>query len=169
MSHAREVDYRVGILTVSTSRWKRHGPLRGVSSIPDDDESGKLIAKEMPNVVDYALVPDVVEEIRSALLQMLCNVDVCIVTGGTGLSPSDVTIEAIEPLYAKKIEGFGEIFRRLSYEEIGFDAILSRASAGIVMQKVVFCLPGSVKAVRLGLKIIKEVVAHVLTHVRGLA
>ncbi len=166
--HERDVDFKVAVVTVSTSRYEKYGRLSGVEKIGDFDESGKLI-HETFGAVHYVLVPDSIIEIRRAVLESLEIADVCIVTGGTGLSPSDVTVEAVEPLFTKKIDGFGEIFRRLSYDEIGLSALLSRATAGLVDDKVVFCLPGSKKAVRLGVEIIKGVLKHVLSHARGLA
>ncbi|WP_456468696.1 MogA/MoaB family molybdenum cofactor biosynthesis protein [Archaeoglobus sp.] len=168
--HEKDVDYRVAIITVSTSRYEKYGELKGLEKIGDNDESGKLIYESFKSqAVDYRLVPDDAMEIRKAALDVLSKADVCIITGGTGLNPADVTIEAIEPLFTKKIDGFGEIFRMLSYEEVGFSAILSRATAGLVKDKVVFCLPGSKKAVRLGLDIIKNSLKHILSHVRGLS
>jgi len=168
--HEKDVDYRVAIITVSTSRYEKYGELRGLEKIGDDDESGKLIYESFKSqAVDYRLVPDDVMMIRKAALDVLSKADVCIITGGTGLNPTDVTIEAVEPLFTKKIDGFGEIFRMLSYEEVGFSAILSRATAGLVKDKVVFCLPGSKKAVRLGLDIIKKSLKHILSHARGLS
>ncbi len=168
--HEVDVDYKVGIITVSTSRYERFGKLRGVENIRDEDESGKLIAETFgEKVVAYILVPDNIEDIRSAVFEVLTTADVCIVTGGTGVAPGDVTIEAVEPLFTKKLEGFGEVFRRLSYDEIGIAAILSRATAGLISDKVVFCLPGSTKAVKLGLEIIKPLLRHLLSHAKGLS
>ncbi len=167
--HERRIDYKVGIITVSTSRYKRYGKVRELKNIYED-ESGELIAKEFRDKVSaYILVPDNIEDIRSAIFEIFTKADVCIINGGTGVSPFDVTIEAVEPLFTKKLDGFGEIFRKLSYEEIGVDAILSRATAGIISNKVVFCLPGSIKAVKLGLKLIKPVLTHLLSHVKGLS
>ena len=104
--------------------------------------------------------------ILKAVLEM--EADVVILTGGTGLNPRDVTVEALEGIFDKKIEGFGEVFRYESLKEIGYNAILSRATAGVVNGKVVFALPGSKKAVELGVKIIKDVLKHVVTHAKGL-
>lgn len=168
--HEREVDYKVAIVTVSTSRFEKNGPVRGVEKIPEDDESGKEILNAFKDrVVDYWLVPDKILEIRSAVYDALKRADLCILTGGTGLNPKDLTIEALEGLFEKKIDGFGEIFRMLSFKEIGYSAILSRATAGIINGKVVFCLPGSKKAVSLGLEIIKASINHILSHAKGLA
>lgn len=168
--HERDVDFKVAVITVSTSRYEKYGELRGVDKISSDDESGKLICESLErNVVDYFLIPDDVVKIQKSVFEALSKADVCILTGGTGLSPADVTIEAVEPLLTKKIDGFGEIFRMLSYNEVGYAAILSRAMAGLVKDKVVFCLPGSKKAVRLGLEIIKGSLKHILSHAKGLS
>lgn len=168
--HERDFDYKVAIITVSTSRFNKYGALRGVSNIPKDDESGMEIFKAFKdNVEDYYLVSDDVVQIRSAVFDALKSADVCILTGGTGLNPRDLTIEALEGLFDKKIEGFGEIFRMQSFKEVGYSAILSRAAAGIINGKVVFCLPGSKKAVMLGLEIIKASLKHILSHAKGLA
>ncbi len=162
--HEVEFDISFGVITVSTSRFERHGSIKEPTK---DDESGKYLVEEF-NAKTYMLIPDDVIEIRRAVLDMLREVDVVITTGGTGLNPKDVTIEAVKPLIEKEIEGFGEIFRFLSYQEIGDRAMLTRAFAGIVNGKAVFCLPGSLNAVKLGAKLIKSQVRHILTHARGL-
>lgn len=160
-------DYTVRIVTVSTSRFERYGRLEGVENIPEDDGSGKLIAESFgERVKSYVLVPDDVQEIRRAVIES--EEDVVVITGGTGLNPKDVTIEAVEPLFDKKIDGFGEIFRLESFKEVGFNALLSRATAGIAGNKVVFCLPGSKNAVRKGVEIILSTVTHILSHSRGM-
>jgi molybdenum cofactor biosynthesis protein B len=162
--HEVEFEISFGVITISTSRFERHGLL---NEPPSDDESGRFLVKEF-NAKAYMLIPDSVMEIRRAVLDMLREVDVVITTGGTGLNPKDVTIEAVKPLIDKEIEGFGEIFRYLSYQEIGDRAMLTRAFAGVVKGKAVFCLPGSLNAVKLGAKLIKSQVRHILTHARGL-
>ncbi|MCS7144849.1 MAG: molybdopterin-binding protein, partial [Archaeoglobaceae archaeon] len=135
--HEKDLDYKVAIITVSSSRFNKYGALRGVEKIPADDESGKEIFKAFKdNAVSYSLVSDDVLQIRSAVFEALQIADVCILTGGTGLNPKDLTIEALEDLFEKKIEGFGEIFRMQSFKEIGYSAILSRATAGIINGKV---------------------------------
>ncbi|MEM4472939.1 MAG: MogA/MoaB family molybdenum cofactor biosynthesis protein [Archaeoglobaceae archaeon] len=168
--HERDLKFKLAIITVSTSRFQKHGNLRGLESIPEDDESGRLIFEEFKEeAVDYCLVPDDVLQIRSAVFEMLKKADVCILTGGTGLNPRDLTIEALESIFDKKIDGFGEIFRMKSFEEVGYSAILSRALAGVIDGKVVFCLPGSKRAVKLGVEIIKRSVKHILVHAKGIS
>ncbi len=165
--HEAEVDISFGVITISSSRYERYGRLKGVENIPDDDESGRILVEEL-NAKRYILVPDDKTEIISATFDMLRDVDVVVTTGGTGLSPMDVTIEALKPLVEKEIEGFGEIFRFLSYREIGERAILTRAFAGVLNNKVIFCLPGSKNAVKTGLRIIKSQIRHIISHVRGI-
>jgi len=165
--HEADIDVKVGAITVSTSRWKKYGSVSGIENIPPDDTSGKIIVNEL-NCIEYKLVPDDKNRIICAVLDMLNRLDVVVTTGGTGISPKDVTIEAIKSIVDKELEGFGEIFRYLSYKEIGESAIITRAFAGVLNGRVIFCLPGSSKAVELGVKIIKPVLKHVVSHARGL-
>lgn len=168
--HEADIDVKIGIVTVSTSRFDKYGNLRGIEKIGDFDESGKLIYETFEEgVVDYVLVPDDEEEIKRGVQTVLEKADVCITTGGTGVSPTDVTIEAVRQLFTKELEGFGDIFRMLSYSEIGVSAILSRATAGMIGEKVVFCLPGSKKAVKLALSLVKPLLKHLVSHAKGLA
>ena len=165
--HEVDVNVRVGIVTVSSSRYEKFGEADLTKLDEIDDESGKILVKEFEgNVVSYKLVPDDAKKILKAVLET--NADVVIITGGTGLNPKDVTVEALEGVFDKRIDGFGEVFRLESMREIGYNAILSRATAGIVNGKVVFALPGSSKAVKLGARIIKDVLKHVVTHAKGL-
>ncbi len=166
--HEVDIDVRVGVITVSTSRWEKFGDVMGVENIPGEDKSGRILAEEL-NCVDYRLVPDDRSKIITAILDMLNNnIDVIVTTGGTGISPKDVTIEAVKMVVEKEMEGFGELFRLLSYKEIGEAAMLTRAFAGISRNKVIFCLPGSENAVRLGIKLIKPQLKHIVSHARGL-
>ena len=105
-------------------------------------------------VVHREIVPDEPAKIVGALEAQLDRKDVraVILTGGTGVAPRDLTPEAVEPLLDRIVPGFGELFRTLSYEEIGSAALLSRALAGIARGKVVFVLPGSKGAVQLALE-----------------
>ena len=164
--HEADVEVKAGIVSISTSRFKKYGRVRGVNKIPQDDESSKIVVKEL-SCVDYILVEDSIPEIIKAIFDLNCNVVITI--GGTGITPRDVTIEAVKPVLKKEIEGFGEIFRYESYREIGMHAILSRAIAGVLENgNVIFCLPGSKKAVELGISLIKPVLKHVLSHAKGL-
>lgn len=135
------------------------------------DKSGQLIksllAEENVEVRDeaYKIVKDEPQAIQSQIEEWLkSDVDVIITTGGTGISPRDITIETVRPLFTKEIEGFGELFRYLSYtEDVGTKALLSRAIAGTVKDKLIFSLPGSSGAVKLALnKLIKPELNHLV-------
>jgi molybdenum cofactor biosynthesis protein B len=124
----------------------------------DSDTGGRairqLLAGAGHRVVGHAIVKDEVPTVRQTLGRQLANPDVQVVitTGGTGITSRDTTFDAIAPLLEKRLDGFGELFRMLSYEQIGPAAMMSRASAGIVAGKVVVLLPGSEAAVRLALE-----------------
>lgn len=164
---------KFAIITVSTSRYETYGSV----SEPwlADDISGTvmndLISGSGFDVKTYSLLPDNetliaghVRELTGA--EIGTDIDAIVISGGTGLAPEDVTLEAVEPLFDKTIPGFGEVFRLKSLEDVGTAAILSRASAGIVGRCVVFCLPGSPAAVELALKelIIPEA-SHIIKHI----
>lgn len=143
------------------------------SRSPAEDRSGalarELVAAAGHRVAAAVLVADEAADLRAAVEAALARseVDVVVVTGGTGLAPRDVTVEALTPLFEKTIVGFGELFRRLSYDEIGAAAMLSRAAAGIVGTRALFLLPGSPAAVRLALEaLILPEVAHLLAQAR---
>lgn len=143
------------------------------SRVAADDRSGAL-ARELVEAAGHRVaaaevVPDEAAPLRRAVEAALARaeVDVVVATGGTGLAPRDVTVEAVSPRFDKAIDGFGEIFRRLSYDEIGAAAMLSRATAGLVGRKAVFLLPGSPAAVRLALRsLILPEIAHLLAQAR---
>jgi len=149
----------LGILTVSTTR------------TIENDESGHWIAKrankERLRVLFHQVVTDEISAIRNAALQAIRdhNLNALLITGGTGITPADVTIEAIKPLFSKEMTAFGVLFAQLSYEEIDSAAILSRAAAGVIGSTVVFCLPGSKKACQLACKaLIFPELGHVVAH-----
>ena len=120
------------------------------------DKSGALIEQRCADaghrVLERRVVPDELEVVRGAVRDWAADdkVHVVVVTGGTGVTTRDVTPEAVEPLYDKALPGFGELFRWLSYAEIGSSTIQSRASAAMVAGTLVFLLPGSSGACRLG-------------------
>ncbi|EII2418713.1 molybdenum cofactor biosynthesis protein MoaB [Staphylococcus pseudintermedius] len=111
----------------------------------------------------YMIVKDELTAIQSTVQQWLTgDIDVIVMTGGTGIAPRDVTIEAVTPLLDKEIEGFGELFRYLSFtEDVGTRALLSRAVAGTAKRTLIFCLPGSTGAVKLALN---RLILPELTH-----
>ncbi len=155
--HIRPVTPVAAIITVSSSRTR------------ETDTSGQIAIAELTqakiSVSHYAIVPDNVGRIREELFTALASCNCIILHGGTGLTGDDCTIEAVTPLLDKKIDGFGELFRRMSFEEIGTSAILSRAIAGTIGGKIVFCIPGSTGAVKLATaKIIAPEIVHLLSH-----
>ncbi|MFP4530279.1 MAG: molybdenum cofactor biosynthesis protein B [Halodesulfurarchaeum sp.] len=148
------------VLTISTSR-----------SL-DDDPSGDAIRDAFEadghRVVTRELVGDDLDRIQGIASQLVDrrDVDVLVSTGGTGVSPDDVTVEAVKPLFEKELPGFGELFRRKSVEEIGSKAIASRATAGIANGVPVFVLPGSLDAVSLAMG---SLILPEIGHLAGLA
>jgi molybdenum cofactor biosynthesis protein B len=154
-------DLGFGVLTVSSSR------------AVADDRSGDAIEaslrREGHRLVERRLVEDDVPAIRASVEELLDHdeVDVVVVTGGTGLSPRDLTPEAVAPLLDRVVDGFGELFRSLSFQEVGSAAMLSRAVAGVVGGKAVFVLPGSPGAVTLGMeRLILPEAGHLLGQAR---
>ncbi|MFQ5892521.1 MAG: molybdenum cofactor biosynthesis protein B [Candidatus Methanofastidiosia archaeon] len=130
-----------------------------------EDISGKLITKRV-GTESLRIVPDEISKIRKAARDLSKESDILITCGGTGLSLRDVTLEALRPMFSKEIVGFGELFRFLSYEKIGVNSMLTKASAGIVGECVVFCLPGSPDGAKLGCDLILQVSEHLLRHLR---
>jgi molybdenum cofactor biosynthesis protein B len=129
----------------------------------------KEIMEEKGHEVIYkGIVPDDLAKIKDEVVQLLeCDTDFIVATGGTGLTKDDVTIEVVAPLIEKEMPGFGEILRLRSYERIGSAAILTRALAGKIGDKAIFCLPGSPGAVELALReIIVPEIAHIMRHIR---
>ena len=112
-----------------------------------------MLAENGHTVAHYQVIHDEAERVRQAVVHLCARPDVqaVLLTGGTGLAPRDTTFEAIISLLEKRIDGFGELFRSLSFAEIGAAAMLSRAVAGIRNHRVVFSMPGSVAAVKLAM------------------
>ena len=141
--HAR-ANLKVGVITASDTR------------TPETDESGSLIRTMLQDAghsVDYyAIVPDDSEKISAALVTNLENLDAIIINGGTGITARDDTAEVVKSVLEKELEGFGELFRMLSFQEIGPAAMLSRAVAGVRHGKFVAALPGSPDACRLAME-----------------
>ena len=133
------------ILTVSDTR------------TPDTDTSGRAILELLEaaghTVTDYAIVKDEPAQVAAAIRAQLADprTQVILTTGGTGISSRDGTFEAVSGLFDKRLDGFGELFRMLSYQEIGSSAMMSRATAGTAARKAIFVLPGSENAVRLAM------------------
>jgi len=137
------------------------------------DKSGGIL-KEMlvgagHSIAGYRIVREDPELMRQALQEWLCSTDydAVVTNGGTGLTARDSTVEVARSLFNKEMEGFGEIFRMISYHQIGAAAMLSRACAGVVGDKMLICLPGSSKAVRLATaRLIVPQLPHMLWEVR---
>jgi molybdenum cofactor biosynthesis protein B len=155
--HAQPYPVNAAIITVSTTRTK------------ENDTSGQAIqgllyGQSIP-VTHYALVSDRIDAIRNELFLALKSANCIIINGGTGLTRDDCTIEAVSPLFEKRIEGFGEFFRMKSIGQIGTASMLSRAAAGIIAGKAVFCIPGSTPAVTLATsELILPEITHILSH-----
>ncbi len=140
------------------------------SRTPDSDTSGKLICHLLKekghSIAEYRVIKDEPTDIRNLLLQASGEeaIQVVIINGGTGISRRDSTFEAVDGFLEKRLEGFGELFRYLSYQDIGSAAMLSRATAGIHGGLVVFSIPGSQEAVRLAME---QLILPELGHIAG--
>ncbi len=147
---------RIALVTVSSSRF------RDPTIRDDSGETALAICKKAGQDALLEIVDDDKQMIRLHVLRALFeeDADAVILIGGTGLAPRDVTIEAISPLLDKKLEGFGEILRKLSYDSIGSPALMSRTVAGLVDNKPVFCLPGSPQATKLGVEMALKELPH---------
>jgi molybdenum cofactor biosynthesis protein B len=131
------VPLRIAVLTVSDTR------------SPDDDKSGATLAERIGKaghaVAARAIVTDDVDKIRTQMKAWIADpaIDVIITTGGTGFTGRDVTPEAVEPLFEKRMDGFATLFLLVSHHKIGTSAIQTRATAGVAGATYIFCLPGS--------------------------
>jgi molybdopterin adenylyltransferase len=161
--HKREAPkcVRCKVITVSDTRTK------------ETDRSGQLMISLLHEngheVVDYEIVKDEQSLIRSAILSGCDSdeIDVVLTNGGTGIAKRDVTIETVQQIAEKEIVGFGELFRMLSYSEIGSAAILSRAIGAVAFNTAIFSLPGSTGAVKLGMtKLILPELGHVVREIK---
>ena len=150
----------IAIVTVSTTR------------VLADDASGQWISETAAaaghHIVYHQVVPDDADMIATTVQNVISNEQpqVILISGGTGITVQDVTIEAVSPLFAKVLTGFGPLFAQLSFEEIGSAAYLSRATAGVIEDTVVFCMPGSINACKLACrKLIFPELGHLVKHV----
>jgi molybdenum cofactor biosynthesis protein B len=146
VSGAREprsfVPLSIAVLTVSDTRSRA------------DDRSGDTLVQRLTDaghrLADRAIVPDDVEAIQAKVRSWIADpaVDVVLTTGGTGFTGRDVTPEALEPVFEKRMDGFSAVFHRISFDKIGVSTIQSRATAGVAGATYIFCLPGSPGACR---------------------
>lgn len=151
-------DIACGIITLSDSRKSEKLDLSG--KIISDEVKSRYVLKSK------SLIPDEKDELIKSIEKMIFEgVDVILTTGGTGLDVRDITVETVESLFEKKIDGFGELFRFKSYEEIGSGALLSRATAGIYKKTLIFSMPGSPNAVKTALSLIIDELPHFVHHV----
>ncbi len=156
-SHIQKISVQTIILVISTSRTEK------------EDTAGKAIQSLFQEssipVIRIEVIPDSIEKIQDGLRKALVEANCIILTGGTGITHDDCTIEAVEPLLDKKLDGFGELFRMKSFAEVGTRTLLSRAVGGIIDGKAVFCIPGSKNAAELATReIIIPEIYHILTH-----
>lgn len=148
---------RAAVITISDTRTR------------DTDKSGALIIQRLESaghrVIRYEILPDEPDQIRELVASLATSgeIQVVLTNGGTGIAPRDGTFEAISGLLTKQLPGFGEIFRMLSWDEVGPAAMLSRAIGGLIGQTLVFSMPGSSNAVALAMdKLIVPELAHLV-------
>ncbi len=160
--HAGALVPRVVTVTVSDTR------------TAGTDVGGALLGERLVAggavLLDHVRVTDDADGIRMTVLALLAraDVDAVVCTGGTGIAPRDQTYEALAPLLDKTLDGFGEAFRRLSWDQVGPRAVLSRAAAGVARGKVLVMLPGSPKAVALAVDaLLAPVLGHMVQLLRG--
>lgn len=162
--HHRETaakDLNVFVLTVSDTR------------TPETDHSGRLVLELVEGaghrITGTEIVPDDPGRIQAAV-QLAAeerDTDVVLITGGTGVARRDTTVDTVRPMLKKELDGYGELFRMLSFREIGSAAMLSRAVAGIIADKVVFVMPGSSGAVKLAMnQLILPEIGHIVRELR---
>jgi molybdenum cofactor biosynthesis protein B len=156
------------IFMCSTSRYQQ---LQKGEKI--DDVSGELIEALLKNAGHKVRFKKIIADdkvlIQEAVKSVLdsADLDAAVFCGGTGIAPSDVTIETVSPILEKTLPGFGEIFRRLSYDKVGSAAVMSRAVAGVAKGKALFCIPGSPDAVRVSVEmLILPEAPHIVRHAR---
>jgi molybdenum cofactor biosynthesis protein B len=158
-----------GIFICSTSRYKKiqQGETE-VSDVGGDTLVG-LLTNADQKVLFRKIIADDETMIQDAVMYALGleELDVAIFSGGTGITPADITIETVSPFFEKNLPGFGEFFRRISFDRVGSAAVLSRAIAGVAKGKAFFCIPGSPDAVRVAVEIlILPEAPHIVKHAR---
>ena len=158
------INVKCGVITLSDSKSKDKKEGKNT------DISGKYLfdkLNEKYQVDSYEIIPDEKDQLLQSIEYMINkDIDIIFTTGGTGIGTRDITIETIEPLFKKELKGFGEIFRRKTYDELGSGAILSRATAGVYKETLIFSMPGSPNAVKLGISIVINELAHLKKHLK---
>ncbi|MGP8322168.1 MAG: MogA/MoaB family molybdenum cofactor biosynthesis protein [Methanosarcinaceae archaeon] len=162
--------YNFFLVTISTSRAGKYGDV--IKPEDAEDISGQvmcdIITQNGHRVSNYHLISDELNEIRDIVtFATNTDADIIITSGGTGLASRDITIESIVPMLDREMPGFGELFRHKSIRQIGTSVILTRAIAGVIKNKAIFCLPGSPNAARLALEeIIIPETGHIVKHTK---
>ena len=158
---AKDIVARCAVITLSDTR------------TPETDTSGQLIQKLLTdaghNVTEYRLIKDDRATLASLLLELATDpdIDALLTNGGTGIASRDQTIHVVEKMIDQPLPGFGELFRMLSWQQVGAGAMLSRATAGITRGKPIFAMPGSSKAVELAMRqLILPQLRHILHELR---
>ncbi len=150
---------RCAVITISDTR-AHEQDVSGRAIVELLEGAGHVVAKRQ-------ILRDEPTDVRDAVLANVGDVDAIVTTGGTGITSRDSTYEAVVSIFEKHLDGFGELFRMLSYEEIGSAAIMTRATAGVARGTAIFLLPGSEHAVRLGMtKLILPELGHVVRELR---
>jgi molybdenum cofactor biosynthesis protein B len=139
------------------------------SSDLETDESGKLIKQRLLDkghkIVYYTILKNDAAILKNKIAELIQQeeVQVIITSGGTGLSHKDVTVDTVQAMLEKQLDGFGELFRQLTYQELGTASIMSRATAGVINGKIIICFPGSLGAATLAMdKIILPEIGHMV-------
>lgn len=156
------------VFVCSTSRYQEMQKGEKTGDVSGDTMEA-LLTKAGHRVLSRKVIADDKGMIEEAVMNVLSSaeLDAAVFCGGTGIAPKDVTIETVTPFFEKTLPGFGEIFRRLSYDKMGSAAVMSRAAAGVAKGKVLFCIPGSPDAVRVSVEtLILPETPHIVRHIR---
>ncbi|WP_292460310.1 molybdenum cofactor biosynthesis protein B [Methanothermococcus sp.] len=151
---------KYAVITVSDSRFNELLSGRDV-----DDKSGDYLRDEL-NAQYYTLIPDNKDMLKGLINHIIdfFDIDCIVITGGTGISNRDNTPDVLRELFEKELDGFKIMFHNLSYNEVGYATVLSRATAGIYQNKIIYALPGSLNACKTAMGIIKKETGHILKH-----
>jgi len=156
------------VFVCSTSRYQQLQKGKKINDVSGDTIEA-LLKIAGHRVLSRKIIADDKSMIEEAVKNVLdsADLDAAVFCGGTGIAPKDVTIETVSPFLEKTLPGFGEIFRRLSYDKVGSAAVLSRAVAGVAKGKALFCIPGSPDAVRVSVEmLILPEAPHIVRHAR---
>jgi len=154
---------KYAIITVSDSRFNKFITINDNEDI--DDKSGDYLKDEL-NATVYVLIPDNKDILKGTIDHLIdyFNIDCIVITGGTGISNRDNTPDVLKNLFDKELDGFKIVFHTMSYNEVGYATVLSRSTAGIYRNKIIYAIPGSLNACKTAIKIIKDQTGHILKH-----